>query len=459
MGYHVCLSTLANNVVNLTGDIVGSGFLGSNIVTHLGNSALQNIANTIASESSRAISAENNLSNQMVTETNRAISAENALQSSLSTLSATVAAGTGGSGSGGSNVTVTVSANSIANALGYVPANNTALANYATLTNLGGVSANVGAEISRATAAEAAISQNTVTNLAAISAVNSNVITLAANLAANTASLATSLGTVNSNVVSEISRAKLAETVINSNVTTVSASLSSYVPLSSIGQAGGVAPLNGAGQIPTSYMSSSLTGALFYKGTWDASANIPALVNGGTYAVGTFFRVSNAGTNLSYSWNVGDDLIYDGSAWDKIDGLASEVVSVAGKTGVVTLSISDIASGASLANVATVSANVVALQTSLASYATTSALNAANSAIVSEQIRAQTAESNLTTNLGTVNSNVVAEISRAKSSEATLNSNIVTEVSRATSAEAIISQNTVSLAASLASYATVSGTV
>ena len=35
------------------------------------------------------------------------------------------------------------------------------------------------------------------------------------------------------------------------------------------------------------------------------------------------------------SWNVGDTIIYDGTTWDKIDGITNEVITVAGLYGVI----------------------------------------------------------------------------------------------------------------------------
>ena len=57
------------------------------------------------------------------------------------------------------------------------------------------------------------------------------------------------------------------------------------------------------------------------------------------------YKVSVSGTtNLNgiSQWNAGDFAFFDGATWDKIDGLASEVISVAGRTGNVVLSASDI---------------------------------------------------------------------------------------------------------------------
>jgi hypothetical protein len=63
-------------------------------------------------------------------------------------------------------------------------------------------------------------------------------------------------------------------------------------------------------------------GALNYKGTWNASTNSPALASGvGTK--GDYYVVSVAGsTNLDGEtlWGVGDWAVYNGAAWQKVEG-------------------------------------------------------------------------------------------------------------------------------------------
>lgn len=80
-----------------------------------------------------------------------------------------------------------------------------------------------------------------------------------------------------------------------------------------------------------------LSGSVVYQGTWNASTNSPTLTSG-TGTKGYYYKVSVAGTtNLDgiTQWNVGDTAIFDGTVWDKIDGLASEVSTVFGRVGAV----------------------------------------------------------------------------------------------------------------------------
>jgi len=123
---------------------------------------------------------------------------------------------------------------------------------------------------------------------------------------------------------------------------------------SGLGVASGIATLDSSGKLTGSQLPSSVVGALQYQGTWNASTNTPTLASGaGTK--GQYYKVAVAGTTAVdgiSQWNLGDSIVFDGTVWDKIDGIANEVASVAGKTGVVTLASSDLTDAASLATLA-----------------------------------------------------------------------------------------------------------
>jgi hypothetical protein len=107
-----------------------------------------------------------------------------------------------------------------------------------------------------------------------------------------------------------------------------------------LGANSGVATLDGGGKLTSSQIPASLIGAVVYQGTWNAATNTPALASGvGTQ--GYYYKVSVAGTTaidgISH-WNVGDSIIFDGSTWDKIDGITNEVVTVAGLYGDISAS-------------------------------------------------------------------------------------------------------------------------
>ena len=117
------------------------------------------------------------------------------------------------------------------------------------------------------------------------------------------------------------------------------------VASSLLGTVSGVATLDASGKLTTAQIPAALVGALQYQGVWNASTNSPALVSS-TGTKGQYYKVSVAGTttiDTIAQWNVGDMIVFDGTTWDKIDGLSSEVTSVAGRVGAVTLAQADIA--------------------------------------------------------------------------------------------------------------------
>ncbi len=109
--------------------------------------------------------------------------------------------------------------------------------------------------------------------------------------------------------------------------------------------------LDGSGKINTSVLPSSITGSLKFKGTWNATTNSPALsTSGGGGVSGDFYVVDVAGTTAldggHNSWNVGDWVVNNGSAWDRVQQGAT-VSSVNGATGSVVLTTDNITQGLS----------------------------------------------------------------------------------------------------------------
>jgi hypothetical protein len=78
-----------------------------------------------------------------------------------------------------------------------------------------------------------------------------------------------------------------------------------------------------------------VSGTVNYKGTWNASTNTPTLNNPPASSTkGDYYVVSTAGTQFSISFAVGDWIISNGTAWEKVD-LTDAVSSVFGRTGAV----------------------------------------------------------------------------------------------------------------------------
>jgi hypothetical protein len=103
------------------------------------------------------------------------------------------------------------------------------------------------------------------------------------------------------------------------------------------GVANGYASLDSGGKVPVAQLPNSI---MEYQGVWNASTNTPTLANG-TGSAGDVYRVSVSGNALSLSFEVGDYIIYNGSTWEKSD-TTDAVASVAGRTGVVTLTTTDL---------------------------------------------------------------------------------------------------------------------
>lgn len=98
------------------------------------------------------------------------------------------------------------------------------------------------------------------------------------------------------------------------------------------GQPNGYAGLDGGGKVPISQLPSTI---MEYQGVWNAATNLPTLTDG-TGNTGDLYRVSVRGTQtfggISYTFEVGDYIIYNGSTWEQSD-TTDAVASVAGLTG------------------------------------------------------------------------------------------------------------------------------
>jgi len=152
------------------------------------------------------------------------------------------------------------------------------------------------------------------------------------------------------NLNSKISDATLVDsTDISNEITTAVATHvglsdphSQYQKESEKGAANGYASLDAGGKVPTSELPSSVTSGVVYQGTWDANANTPTIVSS-TGDQGHYYVVSTAGsTNINgiTDWKIGDWIIFNGSAWEKVDNTES-VTSVFGRTGAVVAASND----------------------------------------------------------------------------------------------------------------------
>lgn len=117
--------------------------------------------------------------------------------------------------------------------------------------------------------------------------------------------------------------------------------------ISEKGQANGYAPLNAFTKIDVQYLPDSFVGAVVYQGTWNAGTNTPTLPTPNPNNKGYYYVVSAPGTYLGVTYGIGDWVISNGTAWEKVDNSQS-VTSVNGQQGVVVLTTTNITEGTNL---------------------------------------------------------------------------------------------------------------
>ena len=122
------------------------------------------------------------------------------------------------------------------------------------------------------------------------------------------------------------------------------------IPLTQKGAALGVATLDSGGRLTTAQIPTALTGAIVFKGVWNASTNTPTLSSSLPVGLQTGWEyvVEVGGTrNIgdgSKTFNAGDFVIYDGSQWKQVasgDAFVSLTggggITVSSSTGAITL--------------------------------------------------------------------------------------------------------------------------
>jgi hypothetical protein len=107
------------------------------------------------------------------------------------------------------------------------------------------------------------------------------------------------------------------------------------------GQPNGYASLDGNGKVPLTQINDALIGNVIFQGLWNASTNTPTLVDPPSSGTkGYYYIVSTGGTFAGITFEVGDWIISNGTAWGKVDN-TDAVSSVFGRTGNVTASNGD----------------------------------------------------------------------------------------------------------------------
>jgi hypothetical protein len=219
-----------------------------------------------------------------------------------------------------------------------------------TAVTLATVNSNVGTYGDSSNVAQVTVNaKGLVTSVSNVAIQNTVALTGDVTASGTTAgSTAATLATVNSNVGFFGSNNQVATFTVNAKGLTTAAGNVTITPaaigainVDQLGVANGVATLDINGKLADAQIPAALVGAMVYQGIWNASTNTPALVSGvGTK--GQYYKVSVAGTTTIDGhnlWTVGDVIVFNGTTWDAIDGLSSEVNSVFGRVGAVTATL------------------------------------------------------------------------------------------------------------------------
>jgi hypothetical protein len=151
---------------------------------------------------------------------------------------------------------------------------------------------------------------------------------------ANASTARTNLGLGN---VENKSSATIRSELTSGNVTTALG----FTPVDAtlVGAANGLATLDSSSKLTASQLPDSVVGALRYQGTWNASTNSPTIPAAAMGNKGHYYKVATAGTTSIdgiAEWAIGDWIVSNGTAWEKIDNTDS-VSSVNGQTGAVSI--------------------------------------------------------------------------------------------------------------------------
>jgi hypothetical protein len=119
--------------------------------------------------------------------------------------------------------------------------------------------------------------------------------------------------------------------------------LAPYQLLSQKGQANGYASLDSGAKVPLSQINDAILGQVSYQGTWNALTNTPTLVNPpASTTKGDYYVVSVGGSFAGLTFEVGDWIISNGTAWEKVNN-TDAVRTVFGRLGDVVANAGDYA--------------------------------------------------------------------------------------------------------------------
>ncbi len=178
-----------------------------------------------------------------------------------------------------------------------------------------------------------------------ISGLDSRLTTAEGNITSNDTDIATNVTNIATNVTNIATNATdIATNVTNiaSNDTDISNLQSGKQNISEKNQANGYAPLDSGAKIPIANLPDSVVGQVEYQGTWDASIDDPTLPSASTVK-GHYYVVSVGGTYETITYAIGDWIISNGVAWEKIDN-TDAVTTVFGRLGAIVANEGDYSS-------------------------------------------------------------------------------------------------------------------
>ena len=181
---------------------------------------------------------------------------------------------------------------------------------------------NIDSEASTRASADTALQGQIDSNDTDIATNAANIATNTANISSNDTDIATNATDISTNA-----------TNIASNDTDISNLQSSKQDISEKNQANGYAPLDSGAKIPIANLPDSVVGQVEYQGTWDASIDDPTLPSASTVK-GHYYVVSVGGTYETITYAIGDWIISNGVAWEKIDN-TDAVTTVFGRLGAI----------------------------------------------------------------------------------------------------------------------------
>jgi len=212
-------------------------------------------------------------------------------------------------------------------------------------TNASNISANA-ADIATNTSDIADNTSDITTNQNNIAANTSDIATNTSDIATNTSNISTNtsnIATNTSNIATNTSNISTNTSNIATNTSDITDLQDDKQDISEKDQANGYAPLDSGAKIPLANLPDSVLGQVTYQGTWNASTNTPTLANPpASTTKGDYYVVNTGGTQFSIEFQVGDWIISNGSAWEKVDN-TDAVTSVFGRLGNVVANAGDYA--------------------------------------------------------------------------------------------------------------------